>query len=113
MHAHDGHVEVAERRMADGDELQLAAFRVATDEDVHADHWEMHPTADEVVCCLRGALRLHLRGLDGNSEATVPLESGDALVVPRGRWHRLSLDEPSEVMTLTRRGGTQLERCTT
>ena len=30
---------------------QLNAFYVETAADVHADHWEVHPDADEVVSC--------------------------------------------------------------
>ncbi|MDQ0402103.1 hypothetical protein J2S50_000652 [Streptomyces sp. DSM 40167] len=28
---------------------QAATFHVESDADVHADHWEMHPEADEAV----------------------------------------------------------------
>ncbi|MEV1006297.1 cupin domain-containing protein [Streptomyces sp. NPDC049881] len=108
----DGGVHAAERRMTgDGsDAWQLAAFRVETDADVHADHWEMHPEADEAVCCLRGGVRLHFRGTgDDDAGETVRLRAGEGVVVPRGRWHRMELDEPSELMSVTRRDGTRLE----
>jgi mannose-6-phosphate isomerase-like protein (cupin superfamily) len=108
-----GDVRPAERRMATGDDgaWQLAAFHVATDADVHADHWEMHPEADEAVCCLSGGLRLHLRPeTPGDEEEPVRLAAGDAVVVPRGRWHRLELDAPSDIMSVTLRRGTRLEK---
>lgn len=45
----DGDVRAGERRMdgSDSDAWQIATFHVETDADVHADHWEMHPSAEE------------------------------------------------------------------
>jgi hypothetical protein len=67
LFAHDLHFESHEtirddeRRFADGGaEWRLAIFHAETDDDVHADHWGKQPLADEAVCCLRGAIRLHL-----------------------------------------------------
>jgi quercetin dioxygenase-like cupin family protein len=109
IHLHDdGGVTAGERRMdGGGDGWQIAAFRVATDADVHADHWEMHPDAEELVTVLRGSARLYLR-----PEGMVRLHAGSAMIVPRGCWHRIELDEPSELMSIGRRRGTRLERRT-
>ncbi|MFE2141065.1 cupin domain-containing protein [Streptomyces sp. NPDC059456] len=116
LHVHpDGGVRAAERRMrsSDGGAWQIAAFHVATDADVHADHWEMHPEADEAVCCLTGGVRLHLRPTaPGGAEETVRLRAGTAVVVPRGRWHRLEVDAPGDLMSITLRRGTRLEKRT-
>ncbi|QXJ20443.1 cupin domain-containing protein [Actinomadura graeca] len=108
----DGAVEAAERRMdADSGGWQVAAFHVETDADVHADHWEMHPAAEEAVCCLSGGIRVHFRPEEpGGEEETVALPAGGAVIVPRGRWHRLELDGPSDIMSITLRRGTRLER---
>ncbi len=95
----------------DIDGWTLAAFRVATDADVHGDHWEMHPSGEELVAVLSGAIRLVLREGDTPAE-TISLRAGQAFVVPRGRWHRIELDEPSELMSLTLRRGTELEQRT-
>ncbi|WP_211274290.1 hypothetical protein [Streptomyces chattanoogensis] len=47
------------------DGWQLMAFHVETDAvlhaDLHADHGEVHPDADEFVSCLTGGIRLYLR----------------------------------------------------
>jgi hypothetical protein len=65
LFTHDLHFEsratirADERRFANGGAgWRLAIFHAETDDDVHADHWEKHPLADEAVCCLRGAIRL-------------------------------------------------------
>lgn len=73
----------------------------------------MHPEAEEAVCCLTGGVRLYLRaaGPDEPPEA-VQLPAGTAVIVPRGRWHRLELDAPSDLMSITLRHGTRLEERT-
>ncbi|MFC8537521.1 cupin [Streptomyces sp. NPDC057249] len=114
LHFHpDGDVRAVERQMTSSDSgaWQIATFRVETDADVHADHWEMHPQAEEAVCCLTGGLRLYFRPTTpGGTEDLVRLHAGTAVVVPRGRWHRLELDAPSDLMSITLRHGTRLEK---
>ncbi|MFI6447126.1 cupin domain-containing protein [Kitasatospora sp. NPDC050543] len=114
LHFHpDGDVRAAERQMTSSASgaWQIGAFHVETDADVHADHWEMHPQAEEAVCCLTGGVRLYLRPTDaGGAEEMVRLPAGTAVIVPRGRWHRLELDGPSDLMSVTLRHGTRLER---
>lgn len=107
----EGTVRAAERRMTAGsDAWQVAAFHVETDADVHGDLWEMHPSAEEAVCCLSGGMRVCFRPEEpGGEEETVKLPAGTAVVVPRGRWHRLELDGPSDIMSITLREGTRLE----
>ena len=107
---HDGDLHAGPPRMPDGD-WQLASFHVETDADVHADHWEMHPAGEEAVCCVRGAFRVYLRATNPDAaDVPVRLRAGEAVIVPRGTWHRLELDEPSDIMSITMRRGTQAER---
>jgi len=110
-----GAIRAEERRMADGDaDWRLAAFHAETADDVHADHWEKHPHADEAVCCLSGATRLCLRAVQpGTPDEVVRLLPGQAVIVPHDRWHRFELEEPTDLLALTLRHGTQLERTTT
>ncbi|GGR09891.1 cupin domain-containing protein [Streptomyces netropsis] len=97
--------------MPDG--WQLMAFPVETDADVHADHWEVHPAADEVVSCLTGGIRLYLRPEQpGEEEQEIKLTAGTAAVVPRGRWHRIELDAPGDIMAVTWPRGSRLEKRT-
>ncbi|WP_424637429.1 cupin [Embleya sp. AB8] len=95
----------------DSEGWQVGAFRVETDADLHADHWEMHPASDEVVCVWTGGLRIVLRAEDGvGAEPPVELGPGAAFVVPCGRWHRLESVVPTELMSIALRSGTRLER---
>ncbi|NDU71534.1 cupin domain-containing protein [Actinomadura sp. DSM 109109] len=90
---------------------QVMAFHAKTDADVHADHWEVHPEADEVVSCLIGKIRLYLRPQEpGRKEEEIRLTAGTAAIVPRGRWHRLELDMPSDIMSVTLPRGSCLEK---
>ena len=106
-----GTIRAGERRMAGDDAAwRLAVFHVETDADVHAGHWERHPDADEAVCCLHGAIRLHVRpARPGRPDEVVRLLPGQAVIVPRDRWHRVELDEPSDLLVVTARSGTQHE----
>ena len=90
---------------SDSGAWQITTFHVETDVDVHADHWEMHPAAEELVAVLRGSVRFHLR-----SGGIVRLGAGSSVIVPRGQWHRMELDEPSDIMSVTHREGSRLER---
>lgn len=91
----------------------LTTFHMETDADVHADHWEIHPEADEIVSCLTGGVRLYLRpGQPGDEEEEVQLGPGTTAIVPRGRWHRLAVDAPSDIMSFTLLCGSRLERRT-
>jgi oxalate decarboxylase/phosphoglucose isomerase-like protein (cupin superfamily) len=99
--------------MADGDPgvWQLAVFHVETDADVHADHWETHPDGEEAVCCLSGGVHPYFRPTtEGGAEKLVRLRPGTAVIVPRGRAHRLELDGPGDLMTITRRRGSHQEK---
>ncbi|MGW5109463.1 cupin [Nocardia sp. NPDC004123] len=108
----DGRLLTEQRRMqGDMDGWTVAMFHAETDVDVHGDLWEMHPAGDELVSVLTGSIRMYLRPETvGAAEDLVRLTAGRAYVVPRGRWHRLELDEPSDLMSIGPRRGTQLER---
>ncbi|TJZ49479.1 cupin domain-containing protein [Streptomyces piniterrae] len=93
------------------DGWQVMAFHVESDADLHADHWEVHPDADELVCCLSGGIRLVLRPEQpGEGAEEIRLTSGAAVIVPRGRWHRTALDAPGDILTVTLPRGSRLEK---
>ncbi|WP_310725951.1 cupin domain-containing protein [Streptomyces sp. N2A] len=97
----------------DRDGWQVMAFHVATDADLHADHWEIHPHADEVVSCLTGRIRLCFRPLESEAEqGEVELAAGKAAIVPRGRWHRIELLAPGDILSVTLPQGSRLEERT-
>jgi hypothetical protein len=107
-----GTVGAVDRRVVgehDG-EWCLALFDVESSEDVHSDCWEMHPFAEEVVCCLKGGICLVLRSTgSGNSGETVHLRPVQAMIVPRAQWHRLEFEQPAQLLAITVRHGTELE----
>lgn len=109
---HSGQVR-AERPVFDSerDGWQLMTFHVETDADVHGDHWEIHTEADELVSCLTGGIRLYFRAEQPDEkEEEIRLEAGKAVIVPRGRWHRIALDGPSDIMSVTLPRGSRLQR---
>jgi mannose-6-phosphate isomerase-like protein (cupin superfamily) len=92
------------------DGWRLMAFHGQTDAEVHADHWEVHPDAEEVVSCLTGGMRLYLRPEQPGEEEEIKLTAGAAVIVPRGRWHRIELDAPSDIMAVTLPRGSRWEK---
>ncbi|MCI3928907.1 cupin domain-containing protein [Streptomyces sp. AN091965] len=112
IHLDQGGEVRAERPVFDAarDGWQVMTFHVETDADVHGDHWEVHPDAEEVVACLAGGIRLCFRPEEpGEEEAEVRVAAGSAVIVPRGRWHRIALDGPSDLMSVTMPRGSRLE----
>ncbi|GHC05173.1 cupin domain-containing protein [Streptomyces rochei] len=110
----DGRVHAAQPVFdAERDGWQLMTFHVETDADVHGDHWEIHTEADELVSCLAGGIRLYFRPEQpGAEEEEVRLAAGTATIVPRGRWHRIALDGPSDIMSVTLPRGSRLQQRT-
>ncbi|GAA4596302.1 hypothetical protein GCM10023194_68150 [Planotetraspora phitsanulokensis] len=111
---HGGEVHAARQAMdSDEDGWRLTAFHAKTVADVHGDHWEVHPEAEEVVSCLVGKISVYLRPEEpGQEEEEIRLWAGTAAIIPRGRWHRIELDIPSNIMAVTLPRGSRLEKRT-
>lgn len=65
---------------------------------------EVHPDGDEFLYLVSGTMELILDDGDEQTvgvEKTVMLRSGDAIVVPRGVWHRLEAVESSYLIHVT------------
>ncbi|MEE9280363.1 MAG: cupin domain-containing protein [Myxococcota bacterium] len=60
---------------------------------------EMHPDGDELLYLISGRVDVVLE--EGAQEHSVELAPGQALVVPRGVWHRVLLREPSQLLYIT------------
>lgn len=67
--------------------------------------WEMHPSGDEVVCCLQGHMTLHQELPDGSS-ASHELGPGEYAINPRGAWHTADAEEPVVALFITAGKGT-------
>ena len=59
----------------------------------------MHADGDELIFLISGAVTVTLELADG--DRVVNLGAGDALVVPRGVWHRLTMREPGQLIHIT------------
>ena len=59
---------------------------------------EVHPDGDEILYVISGKLRV-----TGESEpnAAIELGPGDACIVRRGEWHRVSVLEPTQLIYIT------------
>ncbi len=79
----------------------VAAFACETD----WAHWEMHPHGEEVLVLLSGKLTMVFQ--DGQEERHVELEQGRACIVPRGTWHRATVEVPGKMLGITYGRGTE------
>lgn len=79
----------------------VAAFDCAAD----WEHWEMHPHGEEVLVMLSGDLTIVFEK-EGREE-NVRLKTGQALVVPRGTWHRAVVHAPGKMLGITYGRGTE------
>ena len=61
---------------------------------------EMHPDGDELLFLVSGAVEVILRSGE-RDEQVLPLGAGQALVVPRGVWHRVVPKQPSQILYIT------------
>ncbi len=59
---------------------------------------EVHPDGDEILYIISGRVRV-----TGESEPNGPLElgPGEACIIPKGEWHRVSLIEPAQFIHIT------------
>jgi mannose-6-phosphate isomerase-like protein (cupin superfamily) len=66
------------------------------------DEWEMHPTDDEFLYLVEGAIDVILRDdVDSVDERRVQLRAGSACVVPRGAWHRQVVVAPCKMLFIS------------
>ncbi|OMC56321.1 hypothetical protein A5747_09380 [Mycobacterium sp. IS-836] len=84
----------------------LAAFHVTDNGSIHSDVWERHPGGDEMLFPLSGAITVHLRDQAGKEVATRALRAGMCWVVPAGQWHRLTIEDPGDLVVITPRANT-------
>ncbi|GCD96199.1 cupin domain-containing protein [Embleya hyalina] len=114
IHLREGGIVDAGPRRGFGDPglWTVTAFHAADDRAVHADVWERHPAGQEVLCVLSGVVCVHLRDHDDGREPVATLTAGTCFVVPAGRWHRLTVREPGDLLVVTPREGTGHERMT-
>ena len=60
---------------------------------------EMHPDGDELLYMVSGAVTVRLELPDG--DRNVFLGAGDALVVPQGVWHKITMQQPGKLIHIT------------
>lgn len=63
--------------------------------------WEMHPDSDELLHVIEGEIELEILPSDGGDPIFATVKTGWYLVIPRGCWHRQTLQENSKEFYLT------------
>jgi len=91
-----------ERHADDLDEGRLVALSRF---DKPWTSWEMHPSGDEVVCCIQGHMTLHQELGDG-AKRSHELGPGEYAINPPGAWHTADTEEPVVALFITVGKGT-------
>ena len=60
---------------------------------------EMHPDGDELLFLVSGSISVFLE--KEGRQRVLEVEAGEALVIPRGVWHRVVPNEPSQMVHVT------------
>ena len=60
---------------------------------------EMHPDGDELIFLISG--RFDLYAEEDGVETVTPVSAGQAVIVPKGVWHRLDIKEPCQIVVMT------------
>ena len=68
--------------------------------------WERHPTGDELLHVVDGAL--HLRILDGDTTTETEVGPGEVAVVPQGLWHSPQPVGEVTLLYVTPLGGSEI-----
>ena len=94
----DGHTTRLESRP--GPPPRIDGFTVGAPLMTRAPHGgEMHPDGDELLFLISGKLTVVLE--DNEPPRSIELLPGQAVIVPRGVWHRVLLAEPSQLLHIT------------
>jgi quercetin dioxygenase-like cupin family protein len=94
-----------------GSVAQLASYRDGLLLAIKAagkDHWERHPTGDELIHILDGTATLEIVCDDGPPQSFA-LRAGMIAVIPQGAWHRHHSSEGATQMTATPFPGEHIE----
>jgi mannose-6-phosphate isomerase-like protein (cupin superfamily) len=87
------------------DGLTFGVADVASVADNPPHNGEMHPDGDELLYLVSGRADVIIE--EGGTQETVGAETrvalgaGEAIVVPRGHWHRIELVEPYRLVHVT------------
>jgi hypothetical protein len=91
------------RNAADGAEGRLVSMHSFS---APWDSWEMHPCGEELVLCVSGSIAL-IQEIDGE-ERRVVLDTGEAVINPRGVWHTADVAESATALFITAGVGTEV-----
>ena len=67
--------------------------------------WEMHPKGEEILVILDGSPKIFFEHPDGHTES-MTASAGDAMIVPRGVWHRTESQAGWRILYITYGAGT-------
>lgn len=93
-----GLAEMEFARLADVDDGEAGVFWSGAG---GPSPWEMHPDCDEVLHVMEGEVTVEILPSQGGESTLAVVKSGWYLVVPRGCWHRQTVNTTTRELYLT------------
>jgi mannose-6-phosphate isomerase-like protein (cupin superfamily) len=95
---HDLSVAPRERRPGPPERIDGMTIGIQTVTEDAPHGGEVHPDGDEILYVVSGRVRV-----TGESEPDAPIElgPGDACIVRKDEWHRVSIMEPTQLVNIT------------
>lgn len=96
----DQHLNISPRDHQPGPPQRVPGMTVGIiDMTEDAPHnGELHPDGDELLYVISGSIRLTFESVPDEYTDLLP---GEAAIVPKGEWHKVSLLEPTRLLHIT------------
>ena len=98
----DWYQTYAEQNAGDGSEGRLVTMHTFSEP---WDSWEMHPSGEELVLCIEGAITL-FQEVEGEVRS-LTIQSGEAIINPPGVWHTADVTGSATALFITAGMGTE------
>jgi quercetin dioxygenase-like cupin family protein len=98
----DWYQTYAEQNAADGSEGRLVTMHTFSEP---WDSWEVHPSGEELVLCIEGAISL-FQEVEGEVRS-LTIQSGEAIINPPGVWHTADITGSATALFITAGMGTE------
>ena len=98
----DWYQTYAEQNAADGTEGRLVTMHTFSES---WNSWEVHPSGEELVLCVEGAITLFW-DVEGEVRS-LTIHSGEAIINPPGVWHTADVTGSATALVITAGMGTE------
>ncbi|MBU3025194.1 cupin domain-containing protein [Zobellia galactanivorans] len=93
----------------------VSSFHLMEYKQSHPDYWEIHPSGDELILIVEGKIEVEYLddqvsdpAINQSTKKTKrTITGGQAIIIPKGHWHRLILKEASQIVVMAKNEGSK------